>query len=113
MGAKLATKTIISSVSSGFKGKIEEHAFSDDNVDSITKTLLQMRGAALKLGQFISFQDDSMFSTKLMKALEKARNEANVMPPHQLEEIMTQNFGNYLDHLEFFENVPFAAASIG
>ena len=50
MGAKLATKTIISSVSSGFQGKIEEHAFSDDNVDSITQTLLKMRGAALKLG---------------------------------------------------------------
>ena len=50
MGAKLATKTIISSVSSGFKGKMEDHAFSDDNVDSITSTLLQMRGAALKLG---------------------------------------------------------------
>ena len=73
-----------------------------------------MRGAALKLGQFISFQDDSMFSTKLMKALEKARNEANVMPPNWLEEIMIANFGSeYLDNMEYFENVPFAAASIG
>ena len=43
-----------------------------------------MRGAALKLGQLLSMQDDELLPPPLAKALERARHAADFMPPAQL-----------------------------
>jgi len=39
-----------------------------------------MRGAALKLGQILSTQEESMMPPVIRTALEKARSEADIMP---------------------------------
>ncbi|CAH0560194.1 unnamed protein product [Brassicogethes aeneus] len=84
------------------------------NLDRIVDTLCKVRGAALKLGQIMSIQDDNIIHPDLAKALERVRKSADFMPDWQVEQMLTQELGyqwreNFLD----FENRPFAAASIG
>ena len=73
-----------------------------------------MRGAALKIGQFISFQDTQKLPPSLIKAMERTRREAYIMPAAQLERVLRNELGNDWQELfEEFDMMPFAAASIG
>jgi len=89
---------------------------SDYNLAELSTTLRKMRGVALKLGQFISMQDErDMVSKELIAALESARQHADIMPKAQLENLMDAELGEgWLDkYFESFDLKPFAAASIG
>jgi aarF domain-containing kinase len=44
---------------------------TEENVSRIVDTLCQVRGAALKLGQMLSIQDDAMLSPKLQAIFER------------------------------------------
>ena len=44
---------------------------TDDNVARLVDTLCKVRGAALKLGQMLSIQDDAMLSPKLQAIFER------------------------------------------
>lgn len=55
IGSSLATGAFTDALKSGFSGSMKDHALSEGNVEALTEGLLKMRGAALKLGQFISF----------------------------------------------------------
>lgn len=71
-------------------------------------------GAALKLGQILSIQDETTVSPPLAKALERVRKSADFMPIWQVEQVMNSELGeNWRDKFEKFEDKPFAAASIG
>lgn len=75
-----------------------------------------MRGVALKLGQFISMQDErDMVSKELIAALESARQHADIMPKTQLQDLMNKELGPGWQekYFEQFDDKPFAAASIG
>jgi len=74
-----------------------------------------MRGVALKLGQFLSMQDErSLVSKELRDALESARMHADIMPETQLIEQLEKNMGiNWMNNFDSFEMKPFASASIG
>jgi|TARA_B100001142_G_scaffold198199_1_gene196993 aarF domain-containing kinase len=52
-----------------------------------------MRGAALKLGQMLSIQDDAVIPPAIAKALERVRQGADIMPPKQLEAAMREHLG--------------------
>ena len=43
-----------------------------------------MRGAALKLGQILSAQEESFLPPVIRDAMEKARSEADIMPIKQV-----------------------------
>jgi len=67
---------------------------SDYNLTELSVTLRKMRGVALKLGQFISMQDErDMVSKELISALESARQHADIMPESQLLALMEQELG--------------------
>ncbi|KAJ3657777.1 hypothetical protein Zmor_009559 [Zophobas morio] len=84
------------------------------NLDLIVDTLCKVRGAALKLGQLLSIQDDNIINPNLAKALERVRKSADFMPNWQVEQVMGTELGeNWRDHFIEFEEKPFAAASIG
>eukprot|EP01080_Neovahlkampfia_damariscottae_P009662 gene9662-1869_t len=88
--------------------------FSESNLERLTETLCKMRGAALKLGQILSIQDDSLIPPEFQKILEKVRNNANIMPQKQLEKILIKELGkDWSSKFTSFEMKPFAAASIG
>jgi len=87
---------------------------SEDNIERIVTTLCKVRGAALKLGQMLSIQDDSFMPEQLQKAFDRVRSNADFMPKWQLEQVMEQELtSNWRDLFKEFNMKPFAAASIG
>ncbi|XP_045184987.2 atypical kinase COQ8B, mitochondrial-like [Mercenaria mercenaria] len=87
---------------------------SEANMNLIVDTLCRVRGAALKLGQMLSLQDDSLISPELQKILERVRQSADFMPVWQMERVMKNEFGpEWKSKLASFDERPFAAASIG
>ena len=87
---------------------------NDANSDRLARTLCRMRGAALKLGQMMSIQDETLLAPPLAKALEQVRQGADAMPLFQLQAQMIKSFGeDWKDKFVSFDERPFAAASIG
>eukprot|EP00040_Diaphanoeca_grandis_P034634 m.215806 g.215806 ORF g.215806 m.215806 type:complete len:713 (+) comp33193_c0_seq1:212-2350(+) len=88
--------------------------FSDASADMIVNTLCRVRGAALKLGQMISIQDEGVLPPQLAKIFDRVREGADFMPTHQLEQQMESQLGaDWKAKFAEFEMRPFAAASIG
>lgn len=87
---------------------------SPANAERIVDTLCKVRGAALKIGQILSIQDNNIISPQLQKAFERVRQSADFMPSWQVEKVLSQEFGpDWRSKLNSFEMKPFAAASIG
>ncbi|XP_076834603.1 atypical kinase COQ8A, mitochondrial [Brachyhypopomus gauderio] len=87
---------------------------SEANAERIVRTLCKVRGAALKLGQSLSMQDDAFINPQLAKIFDRVRQSADFMPTKQMMKVVINDLGpNWKDPLEFFEEKPFAAASIG
>ncbi|PKA48888.1 putative aarF domain-containing protein kinase [Apostasia shenzhenica] len=73
-----------------------------------------MRGAALKLGQMLSIQDESLVPPPILAALDIVRQGADVMPRSQLNEVLDTELGpDWSTKLLSFDYEPLAAASIG
>lgn len=75
LAAKLAVGTATEIVRSGGKGGTYSALISDSNVEKLAETLCTMRGAALKLGQMLSIQDENMIPSKLADALDRVRQK--------------------------------------
>ncbi|KAK6201333.1 mitochondrial chaperone [Scheffersomyces amazonensis] len=88
---------------------------SPANIERMAKKFSKMRGAALKIGQMMSFQDSSVLPKEIQQILLRVQNSAHYMPPGQLERVMVQELGNNWRKRLFasFEDIPMAAASIG
>ena len=87
---------------------------STRNSEVLAAELCRMRGAALKLGQMLSLQDESFLPAPLAEALKRVRTHADVMPAAQLEQVMSQNLGaDWRTKFAHFGTLPVAAASIG
>ncbi|XP_062296335.1 atypical kinase COQ8A, mitochondrial [Scomber scombrus] len=97
------------------KSILDSSAFlSEANAQRIVRTLCKVRGAALKLGQMLSIQDDVFINPQLAKIFERVRQSADFMPTKQMMKAVSSDLGpNWRDKVEYFEEKPFAAASIG
>ncbi|XP_004083788.1 atypical kinase COQ8A, mitochondrial [Oryzias latipes] len=115
--AEVAKKSIGFNGASGENKKsvLDSSPFlSEANAERIVRTLCKVRGAALKLGQMLSIQDDAFINPHLAKIFERVRQSADFMPIKQMTKALNSDLGpNWRDKLEFFEERPFAAASIG
>lgn len=58
---------------------------SEANVNRLVNSLSQMRGAALKLGQFMSIQDAHVLPDQIERVLRRVQNAAHYMPEWQME----------------------------
>jgi aarF domain-containing kinase len=89
---------------------------SPKNMERLVEGLCRMRGAALKIGQMLSIQDESLLSPELAAVMARVRQGADVMPRAQLEAQMAAEFGGpgwRARVFAEFEDAPIAAASIG
>ncbi|GJQ08327.1 hypothetical protein GpartN1_g118.t1 [Galdieria partita] len=120
--ASEATKRIFVKSSGGSDEKLTKSSdplshslfLSEANTNRLAATLCRMRGAALKLGQMLSIQDDKLLPPQLLHALERARHNADIMPRRQLLEVLETELGKqWSDRVAQFDWVPIAAASIG
>ncbi|XP_060828117.1 atypical kinase COQ8B, mitochondrial isoform X1 [Bombus pascuorum] len=84
------------------------------NAERIVSTLCKVRGAALKIGQILSIQDETIINPELQKVFERVRQSADFMPKWQVEKVLATELGHdWKNKLATFEDRPFAAASIG
>ncbi|KAF5112204.1 hypothetical protein DV452_004150 [Geotrichum candidum] len=131
----LATGLGLGALSEGFKRLTrreplptrEALLLTPENTERMVQKLARMRGAVLKLGQLLSFQQDltgtAAIPPELQTVLARVQNAANYMPAGQLECVMSRNLsgapgvGNpqtwKQDLFASFEDYPIAAASIG
>ncbi|ESQ37815.1 hypothetical protein EUTSA_v10028510mg [Eutrema salsugineum] len=87
---------------------------SKENAERLALGLCEMRGAALKVGQMLSIQDESLVPAPILNALEYVRQGADVMPRSQLNPVLDAELGsNWQSKLASFDYEPLAAASIG
>ncbi|PWZ11624.1 Protein ABC transporter 1, mitochondrial [Zea mays] len=87
---------------------------SDQNAERVALALCRMRGAALKVGQMLSIQDESLVPPPVLAALDIVRQGADVMPRKQLNSVLDAELGpDWSSRLRSFDYEPLAAASIG
>ncbi|XP_077466897.1 atypical kinase COQ8B, mitochondrial [Stigmatopora argus] len=87
---------------------------SEANAERIVNTLCKVRGAALKIGQMLSIQDNSFINPQLQKIFERVRQSADFMPAWQMNKVLENELGpGWREKLSSFDDKPFAAASIG
>jgi aarF domain-containing kinase len=90
------------------------YMLSAGNMDRLVTKLSRMRGAALKLGQMISFQDSKMLPIPLQEVLQRVQDRADYMPASQRDQVLVSNLGHdWRDLFSSFDEKPLAAASIG
>ncbi|XP_077587309.1 atypical kinase COQ8A, mitochondrial [Stigmatopora nigra] len=114
--AEVAKKTFKPQQQQGYKKSVlDSNTFlSEANAERIVRTLCKVRGAALKIGQMLSIQDDAFMNPQLAKIFERVRQSADFMPTKQMMKVVGGDLGPYWrERLEYFEEKPFAAASIG
>lgn len=121
----LATSLGLGALTEGVKRAIRDRKVASpdasllltpDNIDRLVRKLSQMRGAVLKVGQLLSFQDPgAALPAEVQTVLARVQNHANYMPRGQLEKTMAREFGRTwrTDLFSSFEDYPLAAASIG
>lgn len=99
----------------GLKDASSPAFLSEANINRIVETLCKVRGAALKLGQIISIQDEAIVSPQIAAAFERVRQSADFMPVYQMERVLKSELGSdwRKQVFESFNDRPFAAASIG
>lgn len=87
---------------------------SPANMERLVAKLSKMRGAALKLGQMVSFQDIKMLPPPIVEVLQRVQDSADYMPASQRDKVISGDLGsNWRSMFESFEEKPLAAASIG
>lgn len=95
-------------------GSEGSYMLSPANMDRLVAKLSRMRGAALKLGQMISFQDTKMLPPAIHQVLQRVQDSADYMPVSQRNKVLFANLGpDWRDLFSAFEDKPLAAASIG
>lgn len=111
---RMAMGEAVDRASHAISGNVGPRHISDQNAERLAESLCRMRGAALKLGQMLSLQDESSLPPSLAKALERVKQAADYMPKRQLEAQLESQLGaDWRSKLLEFDPVPLAAASIG
>ncbi|KIJ30513.1 hypothetical protein M422DRAFT_61704 [Sphaerobolus stellatus SS14] len=87
---------------------------NDANLNRLVSKLSQMRGAALKMGQFMSIQDTHVLPEDLERVFRRVQDSAHYMPNWQMEKMMESSLGpDWRSHFTSFNPIPSHAASIG
>lgn len=98
----------------GGSGNTGSVMLSPANMERLVAKLSRMRGAALKMGQMMSFQDAKMLPGPIQEVLQRVQDRADYMPAWQRDRVLTANLGpEWRDLFEEFGEKPIAAASIG
>ncbi|KHN94638.1 ABC1 protein [Metarhizium album ARSEF 1941] len=105
------TESVSRALGGGGQGSV---LLSGKNMERMVAKLSRMRGAALKLGQMMSFQDSKMLPAPIQEVLQRVQDRADYMPAWQRDKVLVTNLGpNWRDLFGEFQETPTAAASIG
>jgi predicted unusual protein kinase regulating ubiquinone biosynthesis (AarF/ABC1/UbiB family) len=91
-----------------------QNLLNTNNATSITKRLVHMRGAAMKLGQLLSMDAGELLPAEWEPILSRLREQADPMPKSQLLATLEASWSeDWLSRFSYFSFDPIAAASIG
>ncbi|KAH6987364.1 nuclear protein Es2-domain-containing protein [Ilyonectria sp. MPI-CAGE-AT-0026] len=115
LAAGLLGGAMTESVSRAFGGGGQGSVLlSGANMERLVAKLSRMRGAALKIGQMMSFQDTKMLPAPIQEVLQRVQDRADYMPAWQRDRVLSANLGaDWRELYSEFEEKPIAAASIG
>ncbi len=97
------------------RSEAEHNAFLTlDNARALANRMSRLRGAAMKLGQMLSLEGDSMLPKEFADALAVLRDNADTMPRSQVAEVLGGAYGpEWETRFLSFDFEPIASASIG
>ncbi|MCX2980410.1 AarF/ABC1/UbiB kinase family protein [Halieaceae bacterium IMCC14734] len=98
----------------GERPRARDMLLTPGNARRLTDELAHMRGAAMKMGQMLSMETGEFLPPELTDILARLRSDGFSMPPKQLQQTMTEAYGEDWEELFYgFDAKPIAAASIG
>ena len=98
----------------GQRPSVNDILFSPANAERLTERLSEMRGAAMKLGQLLSMDSGQLLPEPISHALSQLREDAHPMPLGEVNQVLTQSWGEgWHEQFRRFNFTPIAAASIG
>ena len=101
-------------LAAGERPRVGDLLLTPANVGRVADRLAHLRGAAMKLGQMISMDAGDVLPAELTQVLARLRDQAQRMPPAQLDKVLRQEWGpDWRRRFRLFEASPIAAASIG
>ena len=133
----LATSMTFGAIGEGLRRVTNKNSNSSSlllterNIERLVSRFSRLRGAALKLGQMISFQgivtmskymhalskfiiDLGSMSAPIREILQKVQDRADYMPVWQRDRVLADEFGSdWREMFTSFDEIPLAAASIG
>ncbi|KAI9700416.1 MAG: hypothetical protein M1836_002431 [Candelina mexicana] len=109
-----AVSESLSRVTRGSDGLSGSLILNAGNMERLVAKLSKMRGAALKLGQMMSFQDSKLLPAPIQQVLQRVQDNADYMPTSQRNRVLAADLGSHWRGLfSAFDEMPMAAASIG
>ncbi|KAM6931796.1 atypical kinase COQ8B, mitochondrial [Lycodopsis pacificus] len=112
--AEMAKQSLAGKPKGDESALLDSPLLSEANAERIVNTLCKVRGAALKIGQMFSIQDNNFINPQLQRIFERVRQSADFMPAWQMNKVLEEELGpGWREKLASFEDKPFAAASIG
>ncbi|TDG12990.1 AarF/ABC1/UbiB kinase family protein [Seongchinamella unica] len=101
-------------IRAGKRPKARDMLLTPANARRVADQLATMRGAAMKVGQILSMDTGDFLPRELADILARLRANARYMPPGQLDQVMSEAYGDDWESQFYgFEHKPLAAASIG
>lgn len=79
----------------------------------MVKTLSQLKGASMKVGQLLSLDLGDYLPPEIVKVLEQLHHQSTFLDFNKIEQVLKTELGDKYSHLEDISRRPIAAASIG
>lgn len=104
----------VSRLVNGNRPEFRDILLTPSNARRLSAKLSEMRGAAMKVGQLMSMDSGQLLPAEFSDVLRRLRDDAQVMPLGQVNEVLKQSLGNgWEKNFSQFVFKPIAAASIG
>ncbi|TVR47541.1 MAG: AarF/ABC1/UbiB kinase family protein [Rhodobacteraceae bacterium] len=98
----------------GRRPDLARAALNPGNAARLAGGLAHLRGAAMKLGQLMSMESNIALPPEVTTILAQLQAAAPAMPPRQLRDVLSAEWGaDWQRHFRRFDVRPIAAASIG
>jgi aarF domain-containing kinase len=112
----MATKMAANELGSRFKTWESDKDRIQSKIElaqTIVKTMSELKGASMKLGQLMSMDMGEYLPPEVVKVLETLHQNATFLPYEKIEAILKEELGEKFHHLTDISQTPLAAASIG
>ncbi|WP_395338785.1 ABC1 kinase family protein [Ningiella sp. W23] len=117
LASGIAARAIASSAGELMQARrpnVKSTLLNSANATAISKSLSEMRGAAMKVGQMLSMDAGEFLPQQWEPILAALRQGADTMPKAQLLDTLNEQWGSdWSKHFEYFSFDPIASASIG